>query len=70
LLVPAVGIEHLGEAVPRGALLGSVYNPQTFELLEEFHAPFDPTILILGRAAPTRAELGDYAFMVARPPDS
>jgi predicted deacylase len=70
LLVPSVGIDQLGESVPRGALLGSVYNPQTFELLEEFHAPFDPTILILARAAPTRAELGDYAFMVARVPSS
>lgn len=70
LLVPAIGIELLGQSVPRGTLLGAVYNPQTFELLEAFHAPFEPTIMILARAAPTRAELGDYAFMVARSPDS
>lgn len=70
LLVPAIGIDRLGQTVPLGTLLGAVYNPQTFELLEELHAPFDPTILILARAAVTRAELGDYAFMVARPPDS
>lgn len=70
LLVPEVNAGQLGQTVPLGALLGSVYNPQTFELLEELHAPFDPTIMILTRHAVTRAEVGDYAFMVARPPDA
>jgi hypothetical protein len=70
LLVPEVSVEQLGQTVPLGTLLGSVYNPQTFELLEEIRAPFDPTIMILTRHAVTRTEVGDYAFMVARPPDS
>ena len=70
LLVPEVSATQLGQSVSQGSLLGSVYNPQTFELLEEIRAPFDPTILILTRHAVTRTELGDYAFMVARTPGS
>lgn len=65
LLVPAVGAGQLGEAVPGGTLLGSVYNPQTFEQLEAVHAPFERTLMILTRGAVTRVEAGDYGWMVA-----
>jgi predicted deacylase len=65
LLVPAVGVEQLGDVVPRGTLLGTVYSPYTFEMLEAIHAPFDRTLLILARGAVTRVEAGDYAYMVA-----
>lgn len=61
-----IPVERLGEVVPRGTLLGTVYNPQTFEALEDLIAPFDQTVMILTRGAPTRVETGDYAFIVAR----
>ncbi|MEI2616736.1 MAG: succinylglutamate desuccinylase/aspartoacylase family protein [Thermomicrobiales bacterium] len=64
LLVPAVGVDRLGDAIPGGTLLGTTYNPQTFEELERFHAPFPETLLILARGAVTRVETGDYAYMV------
>lgn len=65
LLVPAISADALGEVVPAGAPLGAVYNPQTFEELETFHAPHARTLLILCRGAVTRVEAGDYAYMVA-----
>jgi predicted deacylase len=65
LLVPSVGADRLGEVVPGGTVLGTVYNPQTFEPLEAVHAPFDQTLMILTRGAVTRVEAGDYGWMVA-----
>jgi uncharacterized protein len=65
LLVPSVLADQLGEVVPGDTLLGTVYNPQTFEQLETFHAPFDQTLMILTRGAVTRVESGDYGWMVA-----
>ena len=65
LLVPAVLADQLGEVVPIGTLLGTVYNPQTFEQLESIHAPFDRTLMILTRGSVTRVEAGDYGWMVA-----
>jgi predicted deacylase len=65
LLVPAVGVDRLGFTVPSGTLLGTVYNPQTFEELERFTAPYKRTLMILARGAVTRVEAGDYAYMLA-----
>ncbi|MDQ4044038.1 MAG: succinylglutamate desuccinylase/aspartoacylase family protein [Chloroflexota bacterium] len=65
LLVPGVGADQLGSTVPKGTVLGTIYNPQTFETLETITAPFDPTLMILTRGAVTRVEAGDYGWMVA-----
>ncbi len=65
LLVPSVGIDTLGGTVPAETLLGSIYNPQTFELLEEIQAPYPQTLMILARGVTTRVESGDYAYIVA-----
>jgi uncharacterized protein len=65
ILVPHVGADMLGETVPAGTLLGTIYNPQTFEELETFYAPFERTLMILARGAVTRVEVGDYAYMLA-----
>lgn len=66
LLVTDVGVDMLGEVVGGGSRLGRVYNPQTFELLEEIMAPFERTVMILTRGVPTRVEAGDYGFIVGR----
>lgn len=65
LLVPSVGADRLGEVVPGGTLLGTVYNPQSFEQLEAVHAPFEQTLMILTRGSVARVEAGDYGWMVA-----
>lgn len=65
LLVPGVGVDQLGEVVEQGTLLGTVYNPQTFEMLQELHAPHPRNLMILTRGAATRVEAGDYGYMLA-----
>jgi predicted deacylase len=65
LLVPEVLAGQLGEVVPGGTLLGTVYNPQTFDTLEVVEAPFERTLMILTRGTVTRVEAGDYGWMVA-----
>ncbi|HET7036709.1 MAG TPA: succinylglutamate desuccinylase/aspartoacylase family protein [Thermomicrobiaceae bacterium] len=64
LLVPEVRVPDLGSVVPRGTLLGRVYDPYTFVELERFEAPFARTILILLRGAVSGIQIGDYAYMV------
>lgn len=66
LLVPAVGLDQLGTAVPGGTLLGTVVNAQSFEVLEEIRAPFEVSLLVLLRGVATHVEAGDYAYMVGR----
>lgn len=65
LLLSNVEPTRLGEAVPKGSELGRTVSPYTFEVLETFTAPFDPTLLVLVRDSVTKTDPGDYGFMVA-----
>lgn len=64
ILEPAFGAERLGSAVKKGTLLGVTRNPQTFEVVEEFRAPFDPTHLVLLRGSYSKVHPGDYGYML------
>ena len=64
VLQPAVSADQLGKSVKKGELLGKTLNAQTFEVLEEFKAPFDPTHLVLVRGALSKVHPGDYAYML------
>lgn len=64
LLVPGVSIDQIGSAVDKDTLLGTVVNAQTFETLEEIHAPFERSLLVLLRGITTRIEAGDYAYII------
>jgi hypothetical protein len=66
LIVPAVTVDQLGSEVPGGTLLGTVFNAQTFEVLQEIRAPFERSLLVLLRGVAARIEVGDYAYMVGR----
>ncbi|MBF8185285.1 succinylglutamate desuccinylase/aspartoacylase family protein [Nonomuraea sp. K274] len=59
------GVERLGERLPKGTVLAKIISPHTFEVLEEIVAPYEPSILILGREHLTNVAPGDYGFMVA-----
>jgi predicted deacylase len=61
----AISTEQLGSRVPKGTLLGEVVNPYTFEILERVEAPFESSILILGRELVTKVDPGDYGYMIA-----
>lgn len=64
ILTPAVGADQLGTAIDEGTLLGVTRNPQTFEVVEEFRAPFDRTHLVLVRGSIGKVHPGDYAYML------
>ncbi len=64
-LISEYGAERLGQEVPEGTVLGRVYDPYTFELLEELRAPYPSNILVLAREPMTVVAPGDFAFMVA-----
>lgn len=64
ILEPAIGADQLGQEVPEGTLLGVTRNPQTFEVLEEFRAPFERTQLVLLRGALSKVHPGDYGYML------
>ena len=65
ILKSTIKIEELRSRVPGGTILGEIYNPYTFEVLETLTAPFDESILILGRESVTKIDPGDFGFMVA-----
>lgn len=64
ILEPVVTAEQLGEQVAAGTVLGRVRDAQTFELLEEFRAPFEPTHMVLVRHTWSKVHPGDYAYML------
>jgi uncharacterized protein len=64
ILHPAVTAAQLGDAVEGGTILGVTRNPQTFEVIEEFRAPFDRTHLVLVRGVISKVHAGDYAYML------
>lgn len=64
ILHPLVTAENLGQVVPKDTLLGRTLDAQTFELLEEYRAPFEQTRLVLVRHTLSRVHPGDYAYML------
>lgn len=64
ILHPQVTVDQLGTLVERGTVLGRTRNPQTFEIVEEFTAPFDRTHLVLARCVISKVHPGDYAYML------
>jgi predicted deacylase len=64
LLVPEPPVPALGDVVEKGRVLGRVYHPATFELLETIASPLDRSLMILQRETVTRVHPGDYAYML------
>jgi len=64
ILHPVVTADQLGQVVPKDTLLGRTLDAQTFEVLEEYHAPFEQTRLVLVRHTLSRVHPGDYAYML------
>ena len=66
ILEPKVGAEQLGQAVAKDTLLGLTRDAQTFEVLEEFRAPFDPTHLVLVRSVMSKVHPRGLCLYVGR----
>jgi uncharacterized protein len=64
ILVPEVRVPDLGREVPGGTVLGRVYSPYTFELLETIVAPFPRSLLVLLRDNLAPINPGAYMYMI------
>ena len=64
ILVPEVHVPDLAREVPGGTVLGRIYSPYTFELLETITAPFARTLLVLLRDNLAPIHPGAYMYMV------
>lgn len=64
ILVPEARVPDLGSEVPGGTVLGRVYSPYTFELLETIEAPFERSLLVLLRDNLAPIHPGSYMYMV------
>lgn len=64
ILVPEVKVPDLGTEVPGEKVLGRIYSPYTFKLLEEITAPFARSVLVLLRDNLAPINPGSYMYMV------
>jgi predicted deacylase len=64
ILVPEVRVPDLGREVPGGTVLGRIYSPYTFELLEEVAAPHPRSLLVLLRDNLAPIQPGGYMYMI------
>lgn len=64
LLVPGLTYDSVNEIVEGKVTLAKIYNPKTFELIEEIKAPYDKNLIILMRGSTNRVLPGDFCFMI------
>jgi predicted deacylase len=67
IFLPEVDHSQVGTLVPEGTLLGKLVEPATFEVLEEFRAPYAKTALLLLRPTMARLEAGAMTYVVSEP---
>ncbi|MDZ7799961.1 MAG: M14 family metallopeptidase [Trueperaceae bacterium] len=66
VLVPTLRQEAIGTVVPKGSLLGVVHDLHTMEPVEELHAPYERTALLLIRPHVSVLEGGAMTYVVGR----
>ena len=62
MLVPEVTTLHTRLA--KGTVLGRTVSPYSFEELEVFRAPFEPSLTVLVRQGVNRVNPGDFGYMI------
>ena len=67
VFAPAVTAEQIGTIVAGGTLLGQMLHPATYDVQEEFRAPYAQTALLLLRPYMAQLEAGAMTYVVARP---
>jgi hypothetical protein len=67
VFIPELRADAVGTVLPKDTVLGRVVDPATYQVLETFRAPFEPTALLLMRPAVARVEGGAMMYVVAEP---
>lgn len=66
VFVPAVGIEALSTIVDGGTLLGTVYDFNSMEVLQEVRAPYEKSAILMSRPGMSLVNPGDYGYIISR----
>jgi predicted deacylase len=69
LFMPSIRESGVGKVIPAGTLLGRLHDPSTFEVLEEYLAPFSVTGLLLLRPTLTWVECGTMMYVLGEVKD-
>lgn len=64
LLCPKVTIHDTGKILDGDEVLGTVFSPYTFDVLEEIRAPYKRSYLLMLKGVISRIKAGDFAYMV------
>jgi predicted deacylase len=64
LFSPVVGADKVGKTLEKGTVLGRVYSPHTFAVLDELVAPFARTEVMQVRTRTCRVHPGTYAYIL------
>jgi len=64
ILKPNLSIESMHSVVGKSELLGTIYNPYTFEEIEHFYGPFNKNVIILLIADVCMVEAGQAVFCI------
>jgi hypothetical protein len=64
--MPRVRVQDVGTVVAGGTLLGQLLDPATFDVIENFEAPFPRTALLLLRPRLTASKEA-MTYVVAEP---
>lgn len=67
---PVIGADQVGTIVPEGTLLGQMIHPMTQAVIEEFHAPYAQTAILLLRPFVAQLEGGAMTYVVSEPVSS
>jgi hypothetical protein len=62
MLVPEVTTLHT--RLGKGTVLGRTVSPYSFDELEVFRAPFEPSLTVLVRQEVCRINPGDFGYMI------
>jgi len=64
ILKPNLYMDSMHSVIGKSELLGTIYDPYTFEEIEHFYGPFNRNVIILLKAGVFRVEVGEVMFMI------
>lgn len=64
IFVPSAGIETINTVISKEDVLGEVYSPYTFALLETFHGIYEKNMMLLLRPEICEIEAGDFTYIL------
>ena len=64
ILKPNLYMDSMHSVIGKSELLGTIYNPYTFEDIEHIYGPFNRNVIILIKAGVFRVEAGEVVFMI------